>query len=194
MPKQDGIRHVVLIVSASEQFVAMAKKSLVDCITIDIKKSAASARRALLEKNYDLIVVNAPIPDETGEVFCLDAVERTNASVLLICPRDVSEDISDHVTDHGVLVLPKPAPHGSLDRNIRFLLATQNRMHRLEKKTLSVEEKMEEIRIVSRAKLLLVEKKHMTEEEAHRYIGKEAMDHGVSRKKIAEAILKDEGA
>ena len=64
-------------------------------------------------------------------------------------------------------------------------------MHKLETKTLSVEEKMEEIRLVSRAKLLLVEKKNMTEDEAHRYIGKEAMDHGVSRKKIAEALLKE---
>ena len=32
-------------------------------------------------------------------------------------------------------------------------------------------------------------KAKMTEDEAHKYIGKEAMDQGVSRRKIAEAIL-----
>ena len=50
---------------------------------------------------------------------------------------------------------------------------------------------MEEIRIVSKAKILLVEKKKMTEDEAHRYIGKMAMDHGVSRKRIAEQLIED---
>lgn len=189
MPKTETVRHSVLIVSASEQFVVLAKKSLVGFITIDVKKSVAPARRCLLEKSYDLVVINMPLPDETGETFALDCADRGNASVMLVVPQDVCEDVLERVTDRGIFVLPKPAPRGRLDKAIRFLVATQNRMHKLEKKTLSVEEKMEEIRLVSKAKLILVEKKHMTEDEAHRYIGKEAMDHGVSRKKIAESIL-----
>ncbi len=189
MPKTETVRHSVLIVSASEQFVVLAKKSLVGFITIDVKKSVAPARRCLLEKSYDLVVINMPLPDETGETFALDCADRGNASVMLVVPQDVCEDVLERVTDRGIFVLPKPAPRGRLDKAIRFLVATQNRMYKLEKKTLSVEEKMEEIRLVSKAKLILVEKKHMTEDEAHRYIGKEAMDHGVSRKKIAESIL-----
>ena len=45
--------------------------------------------------------------------------------------------------------------------------------------------------MVSRAKLLLVEKKHMTEDEAHRYIGKLAMDGGVSRGIAARQIVEE---
>ena len=48
---------------------------------------------------------------------------------------------------------------------------------------------MEELRIVSRAKLLLMEKRHMTEDEAHRLIGKQAMDKGLTRRQAAEKIL-----
>ena len=50
---------------------------------------------------------------------------------------------------------------------------------------------MEELRIVSKAKLLLIEKRQMSEEEAHRHIGKQAMDHGVTRRQAAEQILDD---
>jgi response regulator NasT len=50
---------------------------------------------------------------------------------------------------------------------------------------------MEELRLVSKAKILLVEKKQMTEDEAHRFIGKQAMNRGISRRKIAEEILDD---
>ena len=59
----------------------------------------------------------------------------------------------------------------------------------MEKKTASIEEKREEIRIVNRAKLLLIEQLKMTEKEAHRYIEKHAMDRCVTRRDIAEKII-----
>ena len=59
----------------------------------------------------------------------------------------------------------------------------------MEQKTASFEEKMAEIRLVNRAKCLLIERKAMTEQEAHRWIEKQAMDRCVSRKVIAEQIL-----
>ena len=59
-----------------------------------------------------------------------------------------------------------------------------------EKKTLSVEEKMEEIRIVNRAKWLLISELKMDEPQAHRYIEKQAMDRCISRKEIAEEIIR----
>ena len=104
-------------------------------------------------------------------------------------PKEVYEDVLEKVTDYGILVLPKPFPKGRVDKAVRFLAAVQTRSLKLEKKIISVEEKMEELRLVSRAKILLVEKKSMTEDEAHRYIGKAAMDNGVSRKRVAEKIL-----
>ena len=59
----------------------------------------------------------------------------------------------------------------------------------MEQKTASIEEKMEEIRIINRAKWLLIEQLKMTEKEAHRYIEKQAMDRCVTRRKIAENII-----
>jgi response regulator NasT len=50
---------------------------------------------------------------------------------------------------------------------------------------------MEELRLVSKAKVLLVEKKKMTEDEAHRLIGKQAMDQGISRRRAAQRLLDD---
>ena len=85
----------------------------------------------------------------------------------------------------------KPAPAGQIDKAIRFLTAVQNKMVRLKQKTRKVEEKLEESRAVNRAKLLLVEKKGFTEETAHKFIGKQAMNRRVSRKRIAQRIIED---
>ena len=52
---------------------------------------------------------------------------------------------------------------------------------------------MKEIRIVNRAKWLLVSELKMTEPDAHRYIEKQAMDRCVSKRQIAEEIIKTYG-
>ena len=49
---------------------------------------------------------------------------------------------------------------------------------------------MTEIRLVNRAKWLLIGELNMSEPDAHRYIEKQAMDNGVTKKEIAENIIK----
>ena len=54
---------------------------------------------------------------------------------------------------------------------------------------------VEEIRLMNRAKLILIKMRGMTEAEAHRYIEKEAMDRRISRRELAlELIGSAEGA
>ena len=49
---------------------------------------------------------------------------------------------------------------------------------------------MQEIRLVNRAKWILIGSLKMTEGEAHRYIEKQAMDRCVPRREIAEEIIR----
>ncbi len=189
MSKKTDCCRSILIVSSSEQFDQIIKRSLAGFITIDIKKSVAQARRCILEKDYDLVAVNIPLTDETGEEFAIDVSERSSSSILLVTPQDIFEDVLQRVTDHGILVVPRPFPAGRIDRAVRLLVAMQSRIYEAEKKVRAAEEKLEELRIVTRAKFVLIEKKHMSEDEAHRVIGKIAMDNGVSRGRAAKRIL-----
>ena len=49
---------------------------------------------------------------------------------------------------------------------------------------------MEEIRLVNRAKWLLISELKMDEPQAHRYIEKQAMDMCVSKRRVAEEIIR----
>ena len=51
---------------------------------------------------------------------------------------------------------------------------------------------MAEIRLVNRAKWVLIEQRGMDESAAHRYIEKQAMDRCVTRRMIAEEILNNQ--
>ena len=181
--------HSILIVSSSESVCQMVKKSLKGFVTMDVRKSASHARRCILERYYDIVVIDTPLADETGEDFAIDVTSKCNASVLFITPQDAFENVIDRLAGNGILTVPKPLSGNRIDRAVRFLVATQNKIHEQEKKVTAIEEKMEDIRSIDRAKFMLMEKKHMTEDKAHKYIGKQAMDRGVSRGKAARRIL-----
>ena len=68
--------------------------------------------------------------------------------------------------------------------------SSRERLRQLEKKSLSIEEKMAEIRLVNKAKWFLISELSMSEPEAHRYIEKQAMDRCITKRMIAEEIIK----
>lgn len=73
-----------------------------------IVPSGAEARRRMLESDFELIVVNAPLPDEFGHELCADAVEKTDAGVLLLAKAAAAEQLLGTMSDAGVLLLSKP--------------------------------------------------------------------------------------
>jgi response regulator NasT len=93
------------------------------------------------------------------------------------------------VVDRGVFTLPKPTTQQALARALQWMTAARERLRRMEESTQTVEQKMQEIQLLNRAKWLLIEQRGMTEPEAHRFLEKQAMDRCVSKRKIAEELL-----
>ena len=191
MSLQDRNYHL-LIVSASASFRESMTEILngLRAFTVRAATNVAAARRMALESTFDLVVVNAPLPDEFGSKFAAEISAGKSAVSLLIVPAELYQEVVSRALDYGVYVLPKPLNRPMAERAIEWMCATRERIRRMEKKTLSLEEKMEEIRIVNHAKWLLIDRLKMSESDAHRYLEKQAMDRCVSRREIAEGILR----
>ncbi|MCR5451219.1 MAG: ANTAR domain-containing protein [Lachnospiraceae bacterium] len=187
------IQYSILIVSSQEQYDSLVKRALKPgkFMTVDVQRRVSSARRMFLERYYDIIVIFVPLPDETGLEFALDAAGQSSASVLLAVPAEIMDDVSNHVSGQGILTVEKKGSSESIPNMIRYLSVVQAQFRGLKRKLEAAEEKNEEIRLIGKAKLLLAVNKNMTEDEAHRYIGKQAMDNGVSRGRIARKILEE---
>ena len=71
-----------------------------------------------------------------------------------------------------------------------WMASVRERLRAQEEKNRSVEDRMEEIRTVNRAKLLLISESKMTEPEAHRYIEKKAMDTCTTKLDAAKEIIR----
>ena len=174
-----GHAYSVLVVSASAKFNESVRGLLPERFywPVTVLTDAAGARRELLENSYDLVVINTPLPDEFGTRLAQDICQHSAAGVLLL------------VKAEHFLVLSKPMSTQLFTQSLRLLCGTRERLRGLEKKNATIEEKMEEIRLVNRAKWLLIEELNMTEQEAHRYIEKQAMDRCVTKRAVAEQIL-----
>ena len=184
-------RYSVLLVSSSPKFnesmLALLPESRF--YPVAAVSDVSSARRRLLESKYDIVIINAPLPDDFGTRLALNICYNSGTAVLLFVKAEHYPDINGRASPFGVLVLPKPASSQTVSQSLQLLCGTRERLRRMEQKTASIEEKMEEIRIINRAKLLLMEQLKMTEKEAHRFIEKQAMDRCVTRITIAQSIL-----
>ena len=70
------------------------------------------------------------------------------------------------------------------------MIASRKRVSYLENENLRLQKKIDEIRLVDRAKCILIQYLQMTEAQAHKYIEKQAMNLRQSRLQTAESILK----
>ena len=155
--------------------------------------SGAEARRRMTESDFELIVVNSPLPDEFGHEVCINAVEKTDAGVVFLVKAAQAEQLLGPLSDQGVLLLSKPFST-SLFVQAMHMAAAGNGNHRLlraRQENARLQEKIAQVRLVSRAKCCLVEHEHMTEAEAHRYIEKQAMDTRRDRTEIAQEVLEN---
>ncbi|MGM9662256.1 MAG: ANTAR domain-containing response regulator [Oscillospiraceae bacterium] len=187
--------YSVLVVSGSQKFNDALTRLLPESqyVPVAFASSVAAARRRLLERSYDLLLINAPLPDDFGSKLAMDVCGSSSTAVLLLVKREALEETNTRVQDRGVFTLAKPTSPQALLQGLQWMICTRERLRGLEQKAASIDEKMEEIRLVNRAKWLLIECLSMTETEAHRYIEKQAMDRCVTRREIARGIIQTYG-
>ena len=135
----------VLIVTTSEKSITLFSEAFAAASINQIKvaASASEAQKILLEKKYDIVIVDAPLSDEGGE---------------------------------------------NLARSIAA--SVKGKLRQLQDENAKLKQKIEDIRIIDRAKCMLISYLSLSEQESHRFIEKQAMDLRTTKRVIAEGILK----
>ena len=75
-------------------------------------------------------------------------------------------------------------------QTVKLIHASRKRVLGLQKENGRLQQKIEEMRLVDRAKCTLVQYLGLTEPQAHRYLEKQAMDMRMTRREVAEEILR----
>ena len=181
-----------LIVSSTEKSIAFLTEMLnaASVNQITALQSAGEARRLLLERDFDLVIINAPLRDESGESLSRYIASKGIAQVIFIVKSEYFEAVSAVCEGDGVLTVSKPVNRAVFWSALKLAGAAQNRLQRMKDENNRLKQKIEDIRIIDRAKCILISHLNMSEQEAHRYIEKQAMDMRAAKRVIAEGILK----
>lgn len=149
------------------------------------------ARRMLMDESFGIII--ADFADGEGQDFATETGGLPSA-VLLLIPAELFDQVSYRTESYGILPVTKPFDVFYFYNMIKAALAVKAKFEQLTYKTVQLRNKLEEIRIVNRAKMLLISHKGMSEEEAHRHIEQTAMNRCLKRILVAQEIIGSLGA
>lgn len=181
----------VLLASGSQQYTAALSQLLKNSghNRIIITEDGGTARRKINEDIFELVVVCTPLANEFGHELAAKAAECSDAGIILITNPDVSEDISDKLSCHGIHVMAKPVDKDAFFEAVKKVYENRSRVMGLDSEDIRLLTKIEEIRLINRAKICLMHYLKFSEPQAHRYIEKQAMDTRQTRKEVAKNIL-----
>ena len=183
-----SMQELRMLVAAAQENTALRIQAEMQSLPFGISwaGSACEAKRMLNAQNFSGLMVFLPLPGD-GVKLMTEAAQMAIGSLFLMAREDaISEEEKERLGRAGVMILPKP-----LNRE-RFLWAMETAacMHSRMVFLQETQKKIQELRSVERAKMLLMKTLGMTEPQAHRFIEKQAMDARQSKAEVAARILR----
>lgn len=151
--------------------------------------SAAIARQKLFSESFDLVFIINPLPDESAIRMACETAAVYKCPVLLVVPSDTFDQATYQCMDQMVFVICSPINKNLASQAISLLEKTSSEIRRLERQIQKEKQKLKDEKMIALCKMKLVEHYHWSEEKAHSFIGKKAMDHSTTRVNIARVLL-----
>ena len=180
------------IVSCAKESVTLFSEALnvASINQITVLASAGEARRMLLERDVDLVIIEAPLADEDGESLARDIALKGLSQVILAVSGERFNALSAACHEDGVLAISRPVDREKFLIALSLARSVSVKLKRMQDENKKLKQKLEDARVINLAKCLLISYLKLKEHEAHRFIEKQAMDLRSSKRAIAEEIIK----
>lgn len=182
-----SIGTAVIVVTSNKNILAILRQILLPPIfDLTITTDISHAKHLINEKHYSIAIMDLLDGDDIGDA--MDISDELTLLLLAVEPQKL-DHISYRASAEGVITFSKTADIYGYYNIIRIAMAAVAKIDRIAIKETRLKEKMDEIQLVSRAKLHLMEERAMSETDAHHYIEKCAMDSRKKRVTVAREIL-----
>lgn len=153
------------------------------CVTDGIRARCTDIR------SFDLIIISTPLEDEFGLDLAAELHGKNTAPLIVITKGELAEEVQNKIKFTGAFVLGRPTSKSALLQAIKFAEIAGESLKRLTEENKRLERRIEDMTIINRAKVCLMQYLKLTEEQAHRHIQKQAMDLRKTQRQAAEDIL-----
>ena len=158
----------------------------INCV---VCSTAAEARRALVCRPFDLFVIYSGLADEMGNELAMTIADTNDCGGIYIGSSITIERIEEELNDCGIITMSLPITQSQLVEAVRLLLVSNTRVRILKAKNEELAARLDDMKYVNRAKIVLMRSLGFSEEQSHKYIEKRAMEMRMSRRKVAIEIL-----
>ncbi len=183
----------VLAVSGSskslESMISLIKEAGIEAFPCP---SGAQARQRVLDEEWDEVIINYPLSDESGFQLALMIQEETSAECIVLAKGDDSSMIAE-LNRNGIITVEKPIVRPVFYQAIHLAYSIKKRIERNAEKTRRLERKVEDLKIESKAKCILSLKQGFSEDEGHQFLERMAMNRRITLRQAAEYIIREEG-
>ncbi|MCM1299725.1 MAG: ANTAR domain-containing protein [Firmicutes bacterium] len=145
--------------------------------------------RSIDAEDFDTIIISTPLEDEFGLDLAAELHGKTSASLIVLTKGELAEEVQAKIRFTGAFVIGRPCSKASLIQAIKFAEVAGESLKRLTEEKIRLEQQIEDIKLINKAKTCLMEYLKLTEEQAHRQIQKQAMDLRKTQKQVAQDIL-----
>ena len=184
--KEENVRLLRQILRGA---AATGQLQILQALTLEQVRRGVSGAGA--QAPADLLIAAMPLSDGAGVEGIIDVAQRNpQLMTILMVRQEAFEQVSYQCRSLPIFVIAMPFKRQVLAEAASFMLRMSTVIADKDKELARLRKNLSEIRIITRAKIHLMQTKQMTEEEAHYYLEKEAMDRSLSKKEVAEEILK----
>lgn len=156
---------------------------------MDMAATLVDGRNKAREGDYDVILLYTPIEGHLGDEPAFQFASIGFATVLVITPEKVADRMRERLQGKGILLATTPLRKHEFFSTLTAAAICSERTRDLIEENEQLREKLAEQKTIEQAKLLLVECLKLSEDQAHKYIEREAMELRESRLGVARRII-----
>lgn len=180
----------ILVAAAKEDAFVFLKRALHSYYKklIHVKNIHEAKQKASSENLFLLFVFSSASGDNSIEDYMELAVMK-NLPAVVVVPEEIYPQAVYRSREKRIFVLTYPMKRPMVTQAVNMMYETQMMLIKCIREKDRLAEKLLEQKLVSRAKIILVEKRGLTEDEAHHELERTAMDRGLTLKRAAENII-----
>lgn len=183
-------KRKVLIISNNKDTFTIIKSVLpVSKYSPFYLSTILEAKTLLHKEKYDLVVIQTPVKDEFGVKSAQDFIRAFDVNVLLMVKNDIYDQVCYKVAESGIFVLSLPTSKNMIYQSVTIIEQFITQKQKYERDIVKLKKKMQDEKKINQAKLMLIEQYHWSEDKAHHYIEKIAMDTSQTRVEVAISLL-----
>ena len=156
---------------------------------ITFAPSSVEGRHLAREEDYDVILLYTPIEGSLGDEMAKQFASLSAATVVVITPEKVAARMREKLAGEGILLTTTPLRKHEFFSTLTAAAVCSERTRTLREENAQLRARLAEQKTIEQAKLLLVECLKLSEEQAHKYIEREAMELRTSRVEVARRII-----